>query len=62
MLSAAKHLYADRSGARLGPLTTGAETLPLRYTQGQGDIQTDAEARELEERIGENVAELLESI
>jgi len=56
MLSAAKHLYADRSGARLGPLTTGAETLRC----AQGDIPTDIEAREWEERITDNVAKLLE--
>jgi len=59
MLSAAKHLYANQSRARQKPLTAEVETLPLRYTQGQGDIRTDAEAREWEERIAENVARLL---
>ena len=37
MLSEAKHLCAGQSRAQPEPLTAGVETLPLRYTQGQGD-------------------------
>ena len=54
MLSEEKHLYAGQTRTLPGPLVAEAET--LRCAQGD----RCAEASELEERIADNVARLLE--